>query len=58
VSYANFRILESTQQGLPEHLAERVYAHLRNPFRKSIANNNRAVYGSSGYNDDILKRGR
>jgi len=37
VSYANSRIPVSAQQGVHEHLAERVRIHLAHPFRKPVA---------------------
>ena len=43
VSYANSRIPVSAQQGVHAHLAERVRTHLATPFRKPIADINRAA---------------
>jgi tRNA (guanine-N7-)-methyltransferase len=43
VSYANSRIPASAQQGVHEHLAERVRTHLAKPFRKPIADINRVA---------------
>jgi tRNA (guanine-N7-)-methyltransferase len=37
LSYANSRIPASAQQGVHEHLAERVRTHLAHPFRKPFA---------------------
>lgn len=43
MSYANSRIPASAQQGVHERLAARVRAHLVNPFRKPVADYNRAA---------------
>jgi len=43
VSYANSRIPVSAQQGIHEHLAERVHTHLAKPFCKPVADVNRTA---------------
>jgi tRNA (guanine-N7-)-methyltransferase len=43
VSYANSHIPASAQQGVHQHLAERVRTHLAHPFRQPIADVSRAA---------------
>jgi tRNA (guanine-N7-)-methyltransferase len=62
VSYANSRIPVSAQQGVHEHLLERVRTHLANPFRKPIADVSRmacdhALAGWDGRASLILDAG-
>ncbi|MDR1661819.1 MAG: methyltransferase domain-containing protein [Azoarcus sp.] len=44
MSYANSRIPASAQQGVHESLAARVRTHLAHPFRKPVADYNRAAF--------------
>jgi tRNA (guanine-N7-)-methyltransferase len=47
LSYANSRIPTSAQQGVHEQLAARVSTHLAHPFKKPIADYNRAAYAAA-----------
>jgi tRNA (guanine-N7-)-methyltransferase len=47
MSYANSRIPASAQQGVHKHLGERVRTHMACPFRKPMADYNRAAFTSA-----------
>jgi tRNA (guanine-N7-)-methyltransferase len=47
LSYANSRIPTSAQSDIHQHLAQRVRTHLAHPFRKPVADYNRAAFAQA-----------